>query len=58
MFKAYRRAFKKTIEEDKSIWERLKWYEKVGVYIYGPVAYVSAMLKEFSKFPRDIIHRG
>ena len=55
MFDAYRKAFKKTIERDKSIWERLKWYEKAGIYIYGPVVYVSTLIKAFAK---DIGNRG
>lgn len=58
MFNTYRKAFKKTIEEDREIWERLKWYEKAGIYIYGPVAYVWALAKAFSKFPKDIWKRG
>lgn len=58
VFNTYRKAFKKTIEEDREIWERLKWYEKAGIYIYGPVAYVFEVAKRFMNFPKDIKNRG
>lgn len=58
MFKRYRKAFNEAIEKDRDIWDRFKWYEKAWIHVYGPIVYVSAMLKEFSKFPRDIMHRG
>lgn len=58
MFDTYRKAFRKTIKKDKDIWERLKWYEKAGIYIYGPIVYVSELAKRFVNFPKDIKNRG
>lgn len=40
MFKKYRNGFRQAINEHGDEWNRFKWYEKVGVYILGPIAYV------------------
>lgn len=40
MFKKYRDGFRQAIKEHGDEWNRFKWYEKAGVCICGPIAYV------------------
>ena len=51
MFKLYREGFRKAVKEHEEEWRSFKWYEKAGVYIFGPAAYayglVSGLMMKF-----------
>lgn len=54
MFDEYRKGFRKAVAEHNDEWRKMKWYEKAGVYISGPIAYGIGKLTGFMEIMKEI----
>ena len=54
MFEEYRNGFKKAIKDYSDEWMKLKWYEKAGVYICGPIAYGIGKLSGLMEILKEV----
>lgn len=55
MFKRYREAFRKAVKEHEEEWRSYKWYEKAGVHICGPVAYVYGLVSGLAEGVYEVV---
>ena len=58
MFNEYREGFRKAVKDYNSEWRKMKWFEKAGVYICGPVAYGIGKLSGYFEVLKDIRDAG
>lgn len=54
MFEEYRKGFRKAVAEHSDEWRKMNWYEKGGIYIFGPIAYGIGKLRGFIENMKEI----